>query len=222
MGYTFFSDGDTEVILKAYHAWGGTLRPAISTACSPSPSCTGTAEVCFLQATGSASSPCTTHARKTISSVSHRHCRRFWYTTTSIRTMDPVALHHYMTFHAVVPAPLTIIKGVRKLEPAAPLTGQTRWNDGPKTALLENCRASPPRSTNTSYSLDDWKELLRAVSSAQRSSGGSRRTFPSAFCCQRRAGFEPGGRSALRTGTSPTSTPFPSASSQRGRPGGRQ
>ena len=32
-------------------------------------------------------------------------------------TIDPAALHHYMSFHAVVPAPLTILKGVRKLPP---------------------------------------------------------------------------------------------------------
>ena len=30
-------------------------------------------------------------------------------------TIDPAALHHYMSWHAVVPAPMTIIKGVRKL-----------------------------------------------------------------------------------------------------------
>jgi asparagine synthase (glutamine-hydrolysing) len=28
--------------------------------------------------------------------------------------IDPIALHHYMSFHAVVPAPMTILKGVRK------------------------------------------------------------------------------------------------------------
>ncbi|CUB00188.1 N-acetylglutaminylglutamine amidotransferase [Pannonibacter indicus] len=33
-------------------------------------------------------------------------------------TLDPVAIHHYMTWHAVVPAPRTVLKGVRKL-PAA-------------------------------------------------------------------------------------------------------
>ena len=32
--------------------------------------------------------------------------------------IDPAALHHYMSFHAVVPAPMTILKGVRKLPPA--------------------------------------------------------------------------------------------------------
>ena len=33
-------------------------------------------------------------------------------------TIDPVALHHYLTFHSVVPAPRTILNGVRKVEPA--------------------------------------------------------------------------------------------------------
>jgi asparagine synthase (glutamine-hydrolysing) len=32
--------------------------------------------------------------------------------------LDPVALHHYLSWHAVVPAPHTILAGVRKLPPA--------------------------------------------------------------------------------------------------------
>jgi asparagine synthase (glutamine-hydrolysing) len=32
--------------------------------------------------------------------------------------IDPAGLHHYMSLHAVVPAPMTILKGVRKLPPA--------------------------------------------------------------------------------------------------------
>lgn len=32
--------------------------------------------------------------------------------------LDLVALHHYLTFHSVVPAPRTILRGVRKLPPA--------------------------------------------------------------------------------------------------------
>ena len=30
-------------------------------------------------------------------------------------SIDPVALHHYLTFHAVVPAPRTLLCGVQKL-----------------------------------------------------------------------------------------------------------
>jgi asparagine synthase (glutamine-hydrolysing) len=33
-------------------------------------------------------------------------------------TLDPVALHHYLTFHSVVPAPRTLLNGVRRVEPA--------------------------------------------------------------------------------------------------------
>ena len=32
--------------------------------------------------------------------------------------VDPVALHHYLSWHAVVPAPRTILRGVPKLPPA--------------------------------------------------------------------------------------------------------
>lgn len=32
--------------------------------------------------------------------------------------LDPIALHHYLSWHAVVPAPRTILKGVGKLPPA--------------------------------------------------------------------------------------------------------
>jgi len=33
-------------------------------------------------------------------------------------SVDPVALHHYLSFHSIVPAPRTILNGVRKLPPA--------------------------------------------------------------------------------------------------------
>src|SRR5690606_19978979 len=32
--------------------------------------------------------------------------------------LDPVALNHYLNFHAVVPAPRTLLAGVEKLPPA--------------------------------------------------------------------------------------------------------
>ena len=34
------------------------------------------------------------------------------------KEINPVALHHYLHWHAVVPAPHTILKGVTKLPPA--------------------------------------------------------------------------------------------------------
>src|SRR5690606_9260995 len=35
---------------------------------------------------------------------------------------DPIALHHYLSFHSVVPAPHTILREVKKLPPATLLT----------------------------------------------------------------------------------------------------
>ena len=40
-------------------------------------------------------------------------------------SFDSVALHHHLTLHAVVPAPRTILSGVRKLTPATTLTMQS-------------------------------------------------------------------------------------------------
>ena len=41
-------------------------------------------------------------------------------------TLDPVALHHHFTLHTVVPAPRTILAGVRKLPPATTMTRVSR------------------------------------------------------------------------------------------------
>ena len=81
--------------------------------------------------------------------------------------IDPVALHHYMTFHSVVPAPLTILRGVRKIPPgvaaspssptaAAPprptgrrtSPGTTTAPTGPNaTGKTPCCRRCEPRSS---------------------------------------------------------------------------
>ena len=61
--------------------------------------------------------------------------------------IDPIALHHYLTFHAVVPAPRTLLRGVRKLPPATLLVvepdGRRRerrywdpWATGPPASSL--------------------------------------------------------------------------------------
>jgi asparagine synthase (glutamine-hydrolysing) len=47
-----------------------------------------------------------------------RRCPRSSPRAGWIRGCDPVALHHYLSFHSIVPAPRTILRGVRKLPPA--------------------------------------------------------------------------------------------------------
>ncbi|WP_159589532.1 N-acetylglutaminylglutamine amidotransferase [Chelativorans xinjiangense] len=115
-GYRFFSTGDTEVILKAWHAWG---------------------EGCVERFHGMFAF--VLHERDTGRIVMARD--RFGIkplylseTPSTLRfasslpalvaggdvdtSVDRVALHHYMTFHAIVPPPRTILNGVKKLPPA--------------------------------------------------------------------------------------------------------
>ncbi len=116
-GYRFFSDGDTEVVLKAWHAWGrqapqrfhGMFAFAIEERDSGRLALVrdrlGIKPLYYSERAG-------------------KHIR-FASTLPALlaagdvdTSIDPVALDFYMTFHAVVPPPHTILNGVRKVEPA--------------------------------------------------------------------------------------------------------
>ena len=115
-GYRFFSTSDTEVIIKAYHAWG--------------PDCVSRFNGMFAFAIHERESGRVVLARdrfgiKPIYYAQTPHGLRFASSLPALvaagdvdRTIDPVALQFYMSFHAVVPAPWTMLKGVRKLPPA--------------------------------------------------------------------------------------------------------
>ncbi|EKV27515.1 Asparagine synthetase [Caenispirillum salinarum AK4] len=121
-GYRFFSHGDTEVILKAFHAWG--------------PMCVKRFHGMFAFCIWERESGRVTLARdrlgiKPLYTAEVPGGLRFASALPAILAggrgeidtdIDPIALHHYMTFHAVVPAPRTILKGVRKLPPATVLS----------------------------------------------------------------------------------------------------
>ncbi len=71
--------------------------------------------------------------------------------------IDPVALHHYLSFHSVVPAPLTILRGVRKLGPATLLTVE------PTGARSEHRYWSSTPDPERSVPDDGWEELTLAA-----------------------------------------------------------
>jgi asparagine synthase (glutamine-hydrolysing) len=116
LGYRFFSHGDTEVILKSYHAWGI--------------GCVDRFHGMFAFALWERDSGRLVLARdrlgiKPLYLAEVVGGLRFASTLPALlagggldTTIDPVALHHYLSFHAVVPAPHTLLKGVRKLPPA--------------------------------------------------------------------------------------------------------
>lgn len=119
-GYRFFSEGDTEVILKAYDAWGER--------------CVERFYGMFAFALWERDSGRLVLARdrlgiKPLYVAETTDRIRFASTLPALlaagdvdTAIDPIALHQYMSLHAVVPPPRTILKGVRKLAPATVLT----------------------------------------------------------------------------------------------------
>ncbi len=119
-GYRFFSDGDTEVILKAYHAWGG--------------ACVQRFKGMFAFALWERDSGRVVLARDRlgIKPLYYTEGPSFFRFASSLpallaggdvdTSLDRTALHHFFSFHAAVPAPRTILNGVKKLEPATLLT----------------------------------------------------------------------------------------------------
>ncbi|MCG6895572.1 MAG: N-acetylglutaminylglutamine amidotransferase [Thiocapsa sp.] len=114
-GYRFFSNGDSEVILKAWHAWGT--------------DCCAHLHGMFAFAVWDANQQALFLARdrfgiKPLYWSDQGSTLRFASSTQALMacggvdtTIDPVALHHLFTLHAVVPAPRTVLRGIRKLAP---------------------------------------------------------------------------------------------------------
>ena len=154
LGYRFFSEGDTEVILKSYHAWGI--------------HCVEHFHGMFAFALWERDSGRLVLARdrlgiKPLYLADMPNGLRFSSTLPSLlaggdidTSIDPVALHHYLSFHAVVPAPHTMLKGVRKLPPA---TIRVIEPDGrSQDHRYWNLRFETRRE-ETELSFQDWQEL---------------------------------------------------------------
>ncbi|NNM65758.1 MAG: N-acetylglutaminylglutamine amidotransferase [Burkholderiales bacterium] len=115
-GQRFVSHGDTEVILKAYAAWGA--------------DCVRRFEGMFAFALWDPRDASLMLVRdrfgmKPLYMTEDGQRLRFASSLPALlagggvnTAIDPIALHHLFTLHAVVPAPRTILQGVRKLEPA--------------------------------------------------------------------------------------------------------
>lgn len=154
LGYRFFSDGDTEVILKAYAAWGI--------------QCVDRLQGMFAFAIWERDSGRLILARdrlgiKPLYYAEIDHGLRFASTLPALLTtpgidtdIDPFALHNYMTFHAVVPAPRTILKGIRKLPPA---TVRIVNGDGTSRDLCYWRLHYGGQAGDESLSYEDWQEL---------------------------------------------------------------
>ncbi|KTD55368.1 N-acetylglutaminylglutamine amidotransferase [Legionella quateirensis] len=119
-GYSFISNSDTEVLLKAYHAWGKNCVHRLSGMF---------AFAIWEQRTGKLILARDRLGIKPLYyNITTSHGFRFASTLPALiefgdidTSIDKIALHYYLTFHAV-PEPLTILSGVKKLAPGSLMT----------------------------------------------------------------------------------------------------
>lgn len=156
-GYRFFSEGDAEVILKAYAAWG---------------------ERCVERLLGMfAFAIWDIRAQRLFLARDRLGIKPLYYTLDGERlrfasnsqallaaggvdtSIDPVGLHHQLTLHAVIPAPRTILNGLRKLPPATTMTVDASSGKREERPYwrLRACRPAEPRSEQ------EWIEAVHAA-----------------------------------------------------------
>jgi len=153
-GYRFFSGGDSEVILKAYAEWGE--------------DCPRHLHGMFAFAVWDLKQQTLFLARdrfgiKPLYYSVTPHGLRFASTTQALLAagdvdtgIDPVALHHHLTLHAVVPAPRTLLRGLRKLPPAHSMTaGANGSMQSARYWRLDTAREMP------AYSEWEWIDAVR-------------------------------------------------------------
>ena len=89
--------------------------------------------------------------------------------------IDPAALHHYMSLHAVVPAPLTIFKGVRRRSGSASAV-RSSGGASPTFRLACCCRAGSTARSSPLCSPHRARTIYGPSPSGSRPSARSRAT----------------------------------------------
>ena len=158
-GYTFFSQSDTEVILKAYHFWGE--------------NCVKYLDGMFAFAIWDSSSHQLFVARDRMG------IKPLYFNTTSEaftfasnsqalmtqsldKTINPIALQQQLSLHGVVPAPNTIINGIQKLKPGTYVTIDSERNIQENTYWSPNAKRPVGNVSEEEY-IERTHELLTAA-----------------------------------------------------------
>jgi len=156
-GYRFYSEGDTEVIMKAYACWGLDFVHHL--------------QGMFAFAIFERDSGRIVLARDRLGIKPLYYSRdggalRFASSLPALlqapdinRDIDPVALHYYMHFHAVVPAPHTMLKGIRKLPPATMMVVEA---DGKSYEKAYWDLSFERDAADRERSFEDWRDQVLA------------------------------------------------------------
>ena len=157
-GYRFFSHSDTEVLLKAYHRWGDRFVERL--------------KGMFAFAIVERDSGRVLLGRdrlgiKPLYVTEDASRIRFASSLPALLAgggvdtrIDPVALHHYLTFHSVVPPPRTIVRGVRKVPPASLVAIEP---DGRRTTTTYWAPDFSRRDERADWSERDWEDAVLAA-----------------------------------------------------------
>nr|CRL67013.1 asparagine synthase [Mycolicibacterium malmesburyense] len=154
-GYRFFSHSDTEVLLKAYHHWGDRFVDRLF------------GMFAFAIVERDSGRVLLGRDRLGIKPlyISENSARiRFASSLPALLAggdidtrIDPIALHHYMTFHSVVPAPRTILRGVAKVPPASLIAIEP---DGRRTTTTYWEPDFTRSAERADWSEQDWEDAV--------------------------------------------------------------
>ncbi|OMB93568.1 asparagine synthase (glutamine-hydrolyzing) [Mycobacterium colombiense] len=154
-GYRFFSHSDTEVLIKAYHRWGDDFVSHLF----------GMFAFAIVERdSGRVLLGRDRLGIKPLYVTEDNHRVRFASTLPALLAgggvdtrIDPVALHHYMSFHSVVPAPNTILRGVRKVPPASLVAIEP---DGRRTVTTYWAPDFTRHADRADWSERDWEDAV--------------------------------------------------------------
>ena len=153
-GMRFRSDSDTEVLLKGWAEWGEGLLDRLA----------GMFAFCLVE---HASGRCVlARDRLGMKPLYLQELRDGGLRIASSlpalvagggvdTRVDPVALHHYLSFHSIVPAPRTILRGVRKLPPATVLIVEPDGQRRERRYWDPPFERDPARAD---WSAEDWED----------------------------------------------------------------
>jgi asparagine synthase (glutamine-hydrolysing) len=154
-GYRFFSHSDTEVLLKAYHHWGDRFVDRLY----------GMFAFAIVER----------DSGRVLLGRDRLGIKPLYITEDALRVrfasslpalvagggvdtrIDTVALHHYLTFHSVVPPPHTILRGVSKIPPATLVAIEP---DGRRTTTTYWAPDFSRRDDRQDWSEKDWEDAV--------------------------------------------------------------
>ncbi|KUI28268.1 asparagine synthetase B [Mycobacterium sp. IS-1496] len=154
-GYRFFSTSDTEVLLKAYHHWGDRFVDRLY----------GMFAFAIVERdSGRVLLGRDRLGIKPLYISEDAHRIRFASSLPALvagggvdTRIDPVALHHYLSFHSVVPPPLTILRGVKKVPPASLVAIEP---DGSRTTTTYWTPDFTRHGDRADWSEKDWEDAV--------------------------------------------------------------